>query len=139
MGQDSKLEEALVGSKLDSVLQEYNEMLTRTLDDQRRFFEDRMAAMQQQVLVSCGCARASSCNNKLPCTSGHFICCFRALLSGVSTSQICLVRACLMCRGDGAAHAAWSQGPCSQSTAENMQVTYVRMVCVWHACGMYVV
>jgi len=42
-----KLEEALVGSKLESVLQEYNEMLTRTLDDQRRFFEDRMAAMQQ--------------------------------------------------------------------------------------------
>eukprot|EP00802_Teleaulax_amphioxeia_P007029 Tamp_07035.p1 GENE.Tamp_07035~~Tamp_07035.p1 ORF type:complete len:504 (+),score=106.82 Tamp_07035:818-2329(+) len=45
--EDAKLEEALVGSKLDSVLQEYNEMLTRTLDDQRRFFEDRMAAMQE--------------------------------------------------------------------------------------------
>jgi len=29
----------MVGSKLESVLQEYNEMLTRTLDDQRRFFE----------------------------------------------------------------------------------------------------
>lgn len=46
--EDSKLEEALVGSKLDSVLAEYNDMLTRTLDDQRRFFEDRMSCMQQQ-------------------------------------------------------------------------------------------
>ena len=45
---DAKLEEALVGSKLESVLQEYNDMLTRTLDDQRKFFEDRIASLQQQ-------------------------------------------------------------------------------------------
>ena len=45
---DGKLQDALVGSKLDSVLQEYNDMLTRTLDDQRRFFENRMATMQEQ-------------------------------------------------------------------------------------------
>jgi len=45
---DDKLQDALVGSKLDSVLQEYNDMLTRTLDDQRRFFENRMATMQEQ-------------------------------------------------------------------------------------------
>ena len=46
--EDAKLQDALVGSKLDSVLHEYNDMLTRTLDDQRRFFEDRMTSMQQQ-------------------------------------------------------------------------------------------
>jgi hypothetical protein len=44
-----QMEEALVGSKLDSILHEYNDMLTRTLDDQRRFFEDRIALLQ----VSC--------------------------------------------------------------------------------------
>jgi BRCA1-associated protein len=45
---DAKLEEALIGSKLESVLQEYNDMLTRTLDDQRKFFEDRISSLQQQ-------------------------------------------------------------------------------------------
>lgn len=45
---DDKMGEAMMASKMDNVLLQYNDMLTRTLEAQRIFFEGRLGAMQEQ-------------------------------------------------------------------------------------------
>mmetsp|Transcript_3265 Transcript_3265/g.5256 ORF Transcript_3265/g.5256 Transcript_3265/m.5256 type:complete len:198 (-) Transcript_3265:193-786(-) len=45
---DEKMEEARMASKLESVLMEYNQMLTSTLEAQRTFYDGKVASHQSQ-------------------------------------------------------------------------------------------
>lgn len=47
VGADKELHDTMLESKMESVLMEYNEMLTRTLEQQRHFFEGKIYVLQE--------------------------------------------------------------------------------------------